>query len=139
MQIQSSTPFFAAIVLFEFVLTAGCSTGSRPISGGTYGLLTTDGLPLSQVELTVYKDAPSCGEILGFGAVGDNGAFELIDASRSEKLLLEPGKYRFTIESLGAEITIPKKYGDPEETILCARAALNEAIVLEAAGMSSGM
>lgn len=102
-------------------------------------MLTTDGHPLSQVELTVYKDDPFSGEILGFGAVCSDGTFELIDASRSEKLLLEPGKYRFTIESVGAEITVPKKYGDPKETILCARAASDEAIVLEASGMSTGM
>lgn len=139
MRIQSSTAFRTAIVVFGFALTIGCSKGSRPISGGTHGLVTTDGLPMSQIELTVYEDNPFCGEPLGFGAVSNDGSFELIDASRSEKLLLEPRKYRFTIESLGAEIMIPKKFGDPKETVLRCWAAQNEAIVLEADGMSSGM
>jgi hypothetical protein len=102
-------------------------------------MVTTDGSPLSQIELTVYNDEGFLGDAIGYGSVGDDGSFELINVSRTGRLELDPGQYRFTIESVGADILIPERYADPKKTILRVRCEPDAPIMLEVPSMSAGM
>jgi hypothetical protein len=91
----------------------GC--GQQPVTGGTGGLLSADGNPLSDVQLTVYS---ASGERLGFAVTDSEGTFELVRPGAAGPLQLEAGSYVVTLESVGAPVDLPQKYIDPESTPL---------------------
>lgn len=126
-----------ALHLIGFI--TGCSDDAVPIDGGTAGKLTSDGKAMSQMELTFYSDSPFSGSPVAYGAVQNDGAFELVDAPRTEAIELEPGDYRVTVESLGADVEIPKQYSDPSKTTLRLKHIPPEPVVIEIPGLSKGM
>lgn len=60
----------------------------------------------------------SANKPIGRGYVASDGSFELINREGSGPLHLLDGNYRFTIESVGAEVEIPDKFTDPATTPL---------------------
>lgn len=101
------------LLLLLTITGPGC--GQQPVRGGTAGLLSADGNPLPDVQLTVY--APS-GERLGFAVSDSHGAFELVRPGASGPLHLDPGSYTVTLESVGAPAVLPREYLDRETTPL---------------------
>ena len=108
----------AALVglLLLSICVTGCSNSATPITGGTNGTLTSGGIALSQMQINVFSDTTA--EPLGRGYVDAKGNFSLVDQRLEGPLVLQPGLYRFTVESLGAEVAIPREYTDPAKTPL---------------------
>ncbi len=131
------------IIVLAYLCTSsvniGCTGRSEPIRGGTSGILTSDGIPMSQMELTVYQDEPFTGQPLGYGNVQSDGHFELIDSSRRSALILDSGSYRFTIESQGAEIEVPVEYRDANRTSIRLSIQDDSRIEVSTVGLSNGM
>ena len=102
-------------------------------------MLTSDGRPMSQMELTLYVDAPYTGLPIAYGAVRADGTFELVNASRSKSIMIEAGRYRVTAESLGAEVQIPQPFANPSTTPLRIDHTPPEPIQISIPGLSKGM
>jgi hypothetical protein len=115
---------YGLLILFAAVMP-GC--GPVPIIGGTSGVLTTDGNPIPDVQVTVYPAVS--GESLGYAVTRADGSFELIAADSSGPLELERGSYVVTLESVGAPTDLPRAYMHRESTPL--RIDWNEAGRLE--------
>jgi hypothetical protein len=98
------------------LLLAAPGCGQERVTGGTAGLLSADGNPLPDVQLTVY--APESGEPLGFAVTDSQGAFELVRPGAAGALRLDPGSYVVTLESVGAPTELPHEYLDPESSPL---------------------
>lgn len=127
-----------------FALMNGCANEASPIVGGTSGTLTSDGQPMSEVELSFYPDSSSNDALpkdapVAYGAVRSDGTFELINASRTAAMRLEAGGYRVTIESLGAEVNLSPQYTDPGVTKLRVEHFPPAPIAIDIPGLSEGM
>ena len=96
------------------MMFAGC--GPRPTPGGTAGRLTSGGLPLSEVQLTIHGVEGSEFRALGIAVPSSDGEFRLVTMEARGPLLLTPGEYRCTLESLGAPVVIPPEYTSPATT-----------------------
>jgi uncharacterized iron-regulated membrane protein len=117
------------LLILCLLLVAGCSDTVRPVSGGTPGRLTSGGKPMSQMQVNAFSVSdPSP---IGRGYVASDGSFELVTNDSSEPLQLLPGTYHFTIESIGAEVIIPKEFSDPATTPLKISVANEQPIALE--------
>lgn len=112
---RGTTVSAATGALAMTILLAGCSGAPDPVTGGTKGTLTSGGVPLSQMQINAFN---TTGEMIGRGYLASDGSFELINQDQSGPLVLPNGTYRFTIESLGAEVLTPKQYTDPATTPL---------------------
>ena len=100
------------------VLSAGCGVPAE-IPGGTAGFLDVNGQPLPDVLVTVYAGTPSATDPLGIGVTDAEGRFELRTREPVAPLTLDPGDYRFTVESIGEIYLVwPPKYADPSKTPL---------------------
>lgn len=100
------------------VLSGGCGAPGE-IPGGTAGALYANGRPLPDVLVTVFPDTPSATEPLGIGITDREGRFVLRTREPVAPLTLDPGGYRFTVESMGAVYrNWPPEYADPSETPL---------------------
>lgn len=101
-------------------LTMLALNGCRPsaVSGGTKGKLTTDGQPLGEVQISVYRNADGTREKIGFAITADDGTFELVTNGAQESLNLTPGEYCFTLETAGAPLDFAEEYRLPESTPL---------------------
>ncbi len=117
------------LLILCLFLVAGCSDTVRPVSGGTPGRLTSGGKPMSQMQVNVFTASDQ--SPLGRGYVAADGSFELVTNDSSEPLQLPSGTYHFTIESIGAEVIIPKEFSAPETTPLKISIADEQPIVLE--------
>jgi hypothetical protein len=95
-----------------------CGCESRPVVGGTGGHLRSNGQPLSEVQLTVHRREGASWSAIGFAVTGAGGEFELVTNRAAGPLQLEPGEYRFTLESVGAPVQIPREYLQAETTPL---------------------
>jgi hypothetical protein len=102
------------LTLLFVAMAPGC--GPAPITGGTSGVLTTDGNPIRDVQVVVYS--PISYERLGYAVTGADGSFQLIAADTSRPLELDPGSYVVTLESVGAPTELPPTYLDPRMTPL---------------------
>ncbi len=112
---QSSAVRFGRYLPTLFVvLMAGC--GPASITGGTPGLLSTDGNPIPDVQVVVYSARSE--ERLGYAVTGADGSFQLIAADTSGPLELNPGSYVVTLESVGAPTDLPRTYLDQKSTPL---------------------
>ncbi|TWT95672.1 hypothetical protein [Neorhodopirellula pilleata] len=127
------------MVAFGTTVLTGCSDEAVPIVGGTLGTMTSDGKPMSQMELTFYPDSLSTDSPIAYGAVQSDGSFELVNAARNGAINLEAGHYRVTVESLGADVEIPPHYADPGKTKLRIEHVPPAPIAIEAPGLSKGM
>lgn len=101
-----------------FAMIAGCSPG--PITGGTSGVLQTDGNPLADVQITIYSANSAMNEDdpLGYGVTSGDGTFELVQRDSTGPLDLEPGSYVVVLESVGAPTELPAEYLKRDSTPL---------------------
>jgi hypothetical protein len=102
-----------------FLLTlflAGC--GPQPVTGGTGGTLRFGGTPMSEVQITVHQPAGAGWEAIGFGVATTDGSFELVTSGAAGPLVLAPGNYRCTLESVGAPLAIDPQYAQAATTPL---------------------
>lgn len=113
-----SNSLMVRLLAVLFVMVAGCSPG--PITGGTSGVLRTDGNPLRDVQLTIYSTSFSStdGESLGYGVTSGDGTFELVKQDSTGPLQLESGSYVVVLESVGAPTELPAEYLKRESTPL---------------------
>ncbi len=119
-----------------FVTIAGCSPG--PITGGTSGVLRTDGNPLADVQLTIYTATPSTNddESLGYGVTSGDGKFELVKQDSTGPLYLEPGSYVVVLESVGAPTDLPAEYLTRNSTPLKVDLSNNATLELNVPGLT---
>lgn len=89
-----------------------------PTSGGTRGVFTVSGKPLSDIQINVYRSSDNAMEKIGFGITDRDGRFQLFTNGAQGPLVLKPGQYRFTLESVGAPVEFPTPYTQPETTPL---------------------
>lgn len=107
---------WTAWVAAGVLLIAGCGPG--PTKGGTAGRILAGGQPLSEVQVTVHRIEAGTSQPLGFGVPRADGSFQLVTTDASGPLLLAPGEYRCTIESIGAPVAIPATYQSADATPL---------------------
>ena len=110
--------FRCVLLIVVAVCPPGCGGGARPVSGGTNGMLHSGPTLLSEIQITVHQVEGSATKPIGFGVAGMDGAFQLISPGATGPLQLAPGEYRFTLESVGAPVVIPKEFTQPETTPL---------------------
>jgi hypothetical protein len=104
----------SACCLAMLFTVSGC--GTRPVSGGTPGVLTTDGNPIPDVQLTVYP--AGSGQCEGSAVTRSDGTFELVTPGASGPLELDAGSYVVTLESVGAPTDLPPQYLDRDSSPL---------------------
>ena len=108
---------FSLATCFLFgLLLAGC--GPRPVTGGTTGTLRAGGELLGEIQVNVHKLEGSTLKLIGFGVTREDGTFQLVQPGAAGNLWLNPGEYRFTVESVGAPYAFPDEYTKPETTPL---------------------
>lgn len=117
--------------LLLIALLSGC--GPAAISGGTAGLLTSDGQPLPDVQVTLHRPA---GEPIGYAVSGLDGTFEMIAADSSGSLQLPPGEYVVTLESVGFPVDLPRDYRNPETTPVRIEVASGERVHVSLTGLN---
>lgn len=103
-------------LLLAMLFIAGCDQTANPIVGGTPGTLHCGGLPMSEMQINVFENSAVGFAQIGVGYVASDGSFELVAVDARGPLVLQPGTYHFTIESIGAEVQIPPTYSDPKTT-----------------------
>ncbi len=109
------------IGLLNAAIVAACLMGcsSPAISrDGSSGSLQFGADTLSDICVVVHKKDGSSFQGAGFGTTDHNGSFHLVNNGGQEALVLEPGDYCFTLESLGPQIVFPADYLKPETTPL---------------------
>lgn len=105
-----------AVLALTLSAIAGCS-GPKPVTGGTRGLLHVRNGAVTDIQVAVYRAGSD--EPFGVGVSGGDGWFELRNRSATEAVLLQPGEYRVTFESVGpVALRIPAEYRRPETTPL---------------------
>lgn len=109
--------------LFLLILTGifffpGCRDRVRSVSGGTTGVLDCGGQRLGDIQLTLHHPKGTSFRPVGFAVTRPDGTFELYAHGATGPLWLSPGKYRCTLESVGAPVQFPKPYRAPETTPL---------------------
>ena len=108
-------PRFLALV-FLMTVTAGC--GVKSVPGGTTGQLFADGVPLSEIQVTVHTVDQGSAQPIGFGVTATDGSFDLVTNRAQGPLWLSSGEYRCTLESVGAPVRLPKEYLHADTTPL---------------------
>jgi hypothetical protein len=96
----------SCVLLFAVVILSGC--GVKPVTGGTRGTLSSSGNPLSDVQITLFRNDK--GELYSFGSGQYSRWRQLVTNGAMGPLDLEPGEYSCTLESVGAPIVIPEEY-----------------------------
>jgi hypothetical protein len=108
-----------AFVLLVAVVASGC--GPRPVVGGTPGVLRSGQQMLAEVQVTLHRQEGSSWQYVGFADTTTDGTFELVTRGAAGPLVLPPGDYRATLESVGAPIQIPPVYTKPDSSPLAIR------------------
>jgi hypothetical protein len=106
-----------AVLLVLTASLSGCG-GVKPVTGGTPGLLHSGSTLLSDTQVTVHKIEGGVSTSIGFGVAGPDGSFELVTNEAKGPLRLAPGQYRYTLESVGTAVVIPKEYTSADTTPL---------------------
>ena len=105
------------LLAMGLLLLGGCES-NEVVTGGTSGTLTAGGETLTEIQVTVYQKMGSVWEKRGTGVIDSSGKFMLHTPEADAPLTLEAGQYRFTLESAGAPVIIPKPYRSVDSTPL---------------------
>ncbi len=118
-----------------FLLLSACVVGCGPsgITGGTPGLLMSDGNPIRDVEVSMYSSEAA--ERIAYAVTGSDGSFRLVRADSGGSLNLQPGSYTVTLESVGAPTDLPAVYRDRRSTPLQVTWRQGERIELNVPGL----
>jgi hypothetical protein len=81
---------------------------------------------LAEVQVTLHRQEGSSWQYVGFADTTTDGTFELVTRGAAGPLVLPPGEYRATLESVGAPIQIPPVYTQPDSSPLAIRWSGNE-------------
>ena len=95
----------------------GCSTPAVSKEGPS-GSLWFGTKNLSDICVVVHQKDGTAFQSAGFGTTNHEGFFYLVKTGGHEPLILEPGEYAFTLESLGPQIVFPTAYLKPETSPL---------------------
>ena len=106
------------LILGAYALATFAGCGPTPVVGGTSGVLLAGGEPLADVQLTVYAARDGAWQPIGFADTSADGQFRLLLNEARGPLELEPGDYRFTLQSVGAPVVIPQALARVEATTL---------------------
>jgi hypothetical protein len=91
------------------LVLSGCG-GAEPTTGGTQGVLHAGPASLSEIQVTIHQLQGNMFRPIGFGVPGADGGFCLVTNGATGPLVLLPGEYRCTLESVGAPVEIPAEY-----------------------------
>jgi len=103
-------------ILLAFI--AGCQQRSAEITGGTPGTLRFGSQTIGDLVVVLHRGTGTTFEQVGFGRTSNAGEFQLVVQGKEEPLLLPPGDYVVTLESLGPPITFPKEYIMADNAVL---------------------
>jgi hypothetical protein len=108
------------IAVLAVVILAAAGCGARPVEGGTPGVLRAGSEPLAEIQVTVHQseNEASRWEPIGFADTAADGTFRLLLRQATGPLQLPAGTYRFTLESVGSPIRIPKELTRADTTPL---------------------
>lgn len=88
------------------------------MTGGTPGMLRAGGEPVGEVQVTVHVAEVDAMRPLGFGVTSADGTFHLVLNEARGPLVLPAGQYRFTLESAGSPVQIPREFAQADTTPL---------------------
>jgi hypothetical protein len=114
-------------VLIGLLTLAGC--GVHSVAGGTTGQLQIGDEPMSEIQITVYRIDGGDPEPIGMAVSNSEGEFQLLTNGAQGALWLEPGEYRFTLESIGPPIQFSREYTQPETTPLSIEWSADESVL----------
>jgi len=113
------TPRACEVLLIASAALFGCGTGGvNPVTGGTPGILHSGSDALSEIQITIHQMEGGTANAVGFAVTGSDGSFELVTNGAQGPLILNPGEYCCTLESVGAPVVIPADYAAPGSTPL---------------------
>ncbi len=92
---------------------SGCGSAPAVSRDGSHGLLTFGPQTLGDICVVVHHKKGAGFRQLGFGTTNQAGFFHLLKDGGQEPLILEPGEYSFTLESVGPQIVFPAPYLKP--------------------------
>jgi hypothetical protein len=109
----------AALITAAFLtgVVAGCSSPAISTDGSP-GTLLFGTAAVGDICVVVHRRQGSAFQSPGFGNTDQQGAFHLLQTGGQEALVLEPGEYCFTLESLGPPMVFPVVYRKPDTTPL---------------------
>jgi len=107
-----------SLILAAALLFTGCRGRVRAVSGGTPGVLDCGGQYLGDIQLSLYQLKGASFLSVGFAVTRPDGTFELHTNAAAGPLWLLPGKYRCTLESVGAPVQFSQPYHAPHTTPL---------------------
>lgn len=103
-------------LLLAICVIPGC--GPKSVTGGTKGTLKSGENPLSDMQVTVHQLDGGTFTPIGFAVTAADGSFELVTNGAQGPLVLGPGQYRFTLESVGTPVEVPEEFHQLESTPL---------------------
>ncbi len=107
-----------ASLVFAIATLIGCSQNAADQDGGTIGILRFGTETVGDICVVVHKQEASGFQQIGYGTTLASGTFSLVTIGGAEPLVLEPGEYAFTLESLGPQIPFPAEFLSPEKSPL---------------------
>jgi hypothetical protein len=88
------------------------------VTGGTPGTLRDAFQALAEIQVTVHRQEGSGWQPIGTAVTASDGTFELVTNGAQGPLLLEPGEYSCTLESVGSPLRLPLEYTKAHTTPL---------------------
>jgi hypothetical protein len=110
------------------ISVSGC--GTDQLEQGTEATVTVAGEPVVDVRVNVFAMQDGKPVEVGFAVSRAGGKLKFLQPQASGPLVLESGDYRFTAETMGAELVIPQEYTDPATTPLQATLPSPDGIIL---------
>lgn len=106
----------AAVLICISIALLGC--GPKATTGGTTGRLLSGDKPLPQMQVIAHRSLEPGFEPIAMGFTSSGGIFELVQPDGSAAIELPPADYRWSVHSIGAEVSIPQKFADADKTDL---------------------
>lgn len=108
----------SVVLLCLLCCLSGCGSTPSVSREGSNGLLTFGAQTLGDICVVVHRKEGTGFQQQGFGTTDRAGFFHLLRDGGQEPLVLEPGDYSFTLESVGPQIVFPAPYLKPETSPL---------------------